>query len=139
MAAPSTKTRKATPAKRKFTLAEANRALPLVSRIVRDIVNAHERATELQTKLEEALPAKLVAAAQEQLDSTLDRLQDYVDELDVLGIELKDYEAGLIDFRGRHQGRDVYLCWKLGEEKVSHWHEIQAGFSGRQPASKLEE
>jgi hypothetical protein len=126
--------------KRRYTLAEANRALPLVTRIVRDIVNAHERATQLQAKIEE-LPAaaKDSAYAQDQLDSALDRLQDYVDELGTLGIELKDYETGLIDFPGRHEGRDVFLCWKLGEEKVGHWHEMHAGFAGRQPASKLRE
>lgn len=126
--------------KRRYTLAEANRALPLVTRIVRDIVNAHERATQLQAKIEE-LPAaaKDSAYAQDQLDSALDRLQDYVDELGTLGIELKDYETGLIDFPGRHEGRDVLLCWKLGEERVGHWHEVHAGFAGRQPVSKLRE
>jgi hypothetical protein len=126
--------------KRRYTLAEANRALPLVTRIVRDIVNAHERATQLQAKIEE-LPAaaKDSAYAQDQLDSALDRLQDYVDELAALAIELKDYETGLIDFPGRHEGRDVFLCWKLGEERVGHWHEVHAGFAGRQPVSKLRE
>jgi hypothetical protein len=125
--------------KRRYTLAEANRALPLVTRIVRDIVNAHERATQLQAKIEELPAARDSAQVQGQLDSALDRLQDYVDELAVLGIELKDYETGLIDFPGRHEGRDVFLCWKLGEERVGHWHEVHAGFAGRQPASKLRE
>jgi hypothetical protein len=125
--------------KRRYTLAEANRALPLVTRIVRDIVNSHERATQLQAKIEELPSGKDSASAQTQLDSALDRLQDYVDELSALGVELKDYETGLIDFTGRHEGRDVCLCWKLGEEKVAHWHEIHAGFAGRQSASKLRE
>jgi hypothetical protein len=125
--------------KRRFTLAEANRSLPLVGRIVRDVVNSHERATQIQSKIEESAQAKETLALQAQLDGTLERLQDYVDELTALNIELKDYETGLIDFPGRHQGRDVFLCWKLGEEKVGHWHELHAGFSGRQPASKLQE
>jgi hypothetical protein len=125
--------------KRRYTLGEANRALPLVTRIVRDIVNAHERATQLQAKIEELPGAKEAAHAQDQLDSALDRLQDYVDELAALGVELKDYETGLIDFPGRHDGRDVCLCWKLGEERVGHWHEVHAGFAGRQPVSKLRE
>ena len=125
--------------KRRFTLAEANRSLPLVTRIVRDVVNSHERATQLQSKIEESSNAKESLGLQQQLDSTLERLQDYVDELGVMSIELKDYETGLIDFPGRHQGRDVYLCWKLGEEKVTHWHELHAGYAGRQPATKLQE
>ena len=142
MAAPqfsTSKSKSAARPKRRFTLAEANRSLPLVGRIVRDIVNCHERATQLQGRIEECKSAKETLLMQEQLDSILERLQDYVDELSEISIDLKDYETGLIDFPGRHQGRDVCLCWKLGEEKVAHWHELHAGFAGRQPAAKLQE
>lgn len=125
--------------RRRFTLAEANRSLTLVMRIVRDIVNTHERATQLQAKLEEAATAKVMGGTQGQLDATLEQLQSYVDELDTVGVELKDYEAGLIDFPGRHQGRDVCLCWKLGEENIGYWHEIHTGYAGRQPISTLVE
>lgn len=121
-----------------FTLAEANRSLPLVRRVVRDIVNAHQRATQLQAKLEET-GRKEAAAIQSQLDRALADLQEYVDELSSIGIELKDYQTGLIDFPGHHQHRDVYLCWRLGEEKVEHWHELHTGFSGRRPIATLEE
>src|SRR3954471_23951109 len=124
-------------ARRRFTLDQANKALPLVTRIVRDIVNTHERATQLQAKLEESTGRE--TALQSQLDSALEQLQVYVDELGGIGAELKDYESGLIDFPGRHQGRDVYLCWKLGEEKVDYWHELHSGYAGRQSTSTLEE
>jgi len=139
MAAPqfSTSGTKPTKARRRFTLDQANKALPLVTRIVRDIVNTHERATQLQAKLEESTGRE--SALQAQLDSALEQLQDYVDELGSIGVELKDYESGLIDFPGRHQGRDVYLCWKLGEDKVTHWHELHSGYAGRQSTSTLEE
>jgi len=50
-----------------------------------------------------------------------------------LGVEVKDLEMGLVDFRAEMDGRDVYLCWKLGEERVSYWHEIDAGYASRQP------
>lgn len=125
-------------AKTWFTVAEANRSLSLVRRIVRDIVNAHQRATQLQAKLEDAA-GKEAASLQNQLETSLGDLQEYVDELTGIGVELKDYQTGLIDFPGRHQHRDVYLCWRLGEEKVEHWHELHTGFSGRQPISSLEE
>jgi len=125
-------------ARRRFSLDQANRSLPLVSRIVRDIVNTHERVAQLQARIDE-MPAKETALIQQQLDEAMENLQDYVDELGVIGVELKDYETGLIDFPGRHQGRDIYLCWRLGEDKVDHWHELQAGFAGRQPATKLQE
>jgi hypothetical protein len=125
--------------RRRFTLAEANRSLTLVQRIVRDIVNTHERATQLQGRLEESTSARDLAGMQSQLDAAIGQLQGYVDELDSVGAELKDYEAGLIDFPGRHQGHDVSLCWKLGEEKIGHWHELQTGYAGRQPISTLVE
>ena len=121
-----------------FRVAEANRSLPLVKRIVRDIVNAHQRATQLQGKIEAAKGAA-AAALQSQADAAMADLQEYVDELSGLGIELKDYETGLIDFPGRHQHRDVYLCWRLGEEKVEYWHELHTGYPGRHSISTLEE
>ena len=139
MAAPQFSTSGTKPSKtrRRFTLEAANKALPLVTRIVRDIVNTHERATQLQAKLEESTGRE--TALQSQLDSALEQLQDYVDELGSIGVELKDYESGLIDFPGRHQGRDIYLCWKLGEEMITHWHELHSGYAGRQSTSTLEE
>jgi hypothetical protein len=121
-----------------FTLREANRALPLVRRVVRDIVNTHQRATQLQARIEDAGPGE-AAALHVQLEAALDSLQEYVDELTSIGVELKDYQTGLIDFPGRHQHRDVYLCWRLGEEEIGYWHELHTGFSGRQPISTLEE
>ena len=131
--------RNASRPRKRFTLEQANSSLPLVTRIVRDIVNTHERVTQLQARLEEAPVAKNASAIQDQLDSAMAELQEYVEELGRIGIELKDYEAGLVDFPGRHQGRDIFLCWRMGEEKVLHWHELHTGFAGRLPISKLEE
>src|SRR3954465_9233061 len=127
--------------KRRFSLKEANRSLPLVSRIVGDIVAAHNAATQLQSKLESNAPkdAKDSAAAERELETKLERLQVLVDELTEVGVELKDYSMGLVDFVGRHQGRDVYLCWKLGEAKIGYWHELHTGFAGRQPVATLQE
>ena len=123
---------------RKFTLEQANKTLPLVKRIVADIVKMHERASQNQLRVEKAKGADQ-QSAQRELDASVDRLQDLVDELSEVGCELKDYETGLIDFVGRHEGHDVYLCWKLGEEKITHWHELDAGFAGRKPVSQLHE
>jgi hypothetical protein len=124
---------------RKFTLEQANRALPLVKRSVADIVRAHAQAADCREKLERTMSAKETQSIQQDLDYAINRLQDLVDELSDVGVELKDYEAGLVDFVGRHDGRDVDLCWKLGEEQITHWHEISAGFAGRQPVSTLRE
>ena len=124
--------------RRRFSLEQANKALPLVKRVVGDIVEARERATQLQAQLE-ASTGKVHESVQSQLDGTIDRLHVYLDELTEIGCELKDFQVGLVDFIGRHQGREIYLCWKLGEEKIAYFHEINAGFAGRMPVSMLEE
>ena len=126
--------------KRRFTLEQANRTLPLVSRIVADIVKVHKNATALQGQLERLSPnSKNRPPIEKDLEATLDRLRKFLDELSDIGCELKDFQTGLVDFVGRHQNRDVYLCWKLGEANVGHWHELDAGAAGRQPVDTLEE
>lgn len=133
--------------KRRFSLQDANRSLPLVQRVVGDIVKTHAQAMRLQRETErqpstshkQSAPQPPQAAVQWQLDACMNLLEDFVDELSEIGCELKDYQTGLIDFVGRHEGRDVYLCWKLGEERITHWHELDSGFAGRQSVSKLRE
>ena len=136
----SPSSRPSTPARpaRRFTLAQANRALPLVARIVADVVKTHDRAMALQAAAD-AGRGTTPAAAHRDLDAAMDRLQDYVAELTEIGCELKDYRTGLVDFVGRHQGRDVLLCWRLGEDRVGFWHELNAGVAGRRPVSQLDE
>ena len=128
--------------KRRFSLEQANRSLPLVKRVVGDIVQTHAQAMKLQHEVERQASSKTgtgLKSMQEQLDSCMNKLEDFVDELSEIGCELKDYQAGLIDFVGKHEGRDVYLCWKLGEDHITHWHELDSGFAGRQSISKLRE
>ena len=116
----------------------ANKSLPLVKRIVADIVAGHATVSACRARLEKAA-AKEQAGVQRELDAAVVRLEALVDELSNVGVELKDYETGLVDFIGRHDGRDVYLCWKLGEERIGYFHELNAGFAGRKPVSQLKE
>jgi hypothetical protein len=125
-------------AKRRFTIAEANRAVPLVSRIVADIVHTHTQAIFTQGRIGRA-NSKEQQTLQPELDKLLERLEDYVDELTEIGCDLKDYTLGLVDFTGTHMGRDVCLCWKLGEPTIGHWHEQDEGFSGRRGIETLQE
>ena len=60
-------------------------------------------------------------------------MHEFVEELRQLGVEPKSGVEGLIDFPSMYEGRLVYLCWKLGEESVGYWHELDAGFAGRRP------
>jgi len=124
--------------RRRFTLEQAIKSLPLVRRIVGDIVRTHAEAAMLQQQHERA-GARDQKPLQGRLEQVMHRLEDYVDELSEIGCELKDYHVGLIDFTGRHQGRDICLCWKLGEETITHWHELNTGFAGRKPVSLLQQ
>ena len=123
---------------RRFTVDQANKTLPLVKRIVADIVRTHGEIGQLQSQLEAAKAAQQ-QPIQAKLSKDLEHLQDYVDELTEVGCELKDFRLGLIDFIGRHDGRDVCLCWKLGEEKIFFWHDLRTGYNGRQPITTLRE
>src|SRR5262245_45892049 len=118
-----------------FTIEEANNALPLVKAIVADIVRQFRDISERRERLQQILgvrgskgrPAndpygEEVAQVEADLENEMAVLQGYVEELEKLGVEVKDPSRGLVDFRARMDGREVYLCWLLGEEEVSHWH-----------------
>ncbi len=123
---------------RRFTLEQANKSLVLVRRIAGDVANCHSRILKLQVKVEHASPKDSPIYTGE-LEAAVERMGELVGELNDLGIELRDASTGLVDFVGRHKGRDVYLCWKLGEDTISHWHELGAGYAGRQAIGTLDE
>lgn len=130
----------AAPRKRRtFSLIEANRSLPLVQRIVRDIVDTHAECSHLQASIEATPKGKKIDELEAKLEGRLSRLHGLVEEINTVGCELKDCSTGLIDYLSRHQGRDIYLCWKLGEERINYWHELHSGFAGRQPVSVLQD
>lgn len=128
--------------KKFFTPAEANAALPLVRAIIQDITQLaaslrerHERLTRVRSnsriKIGDSHEEELKSVEQE-FERDQERMQEYEQELRHLGVELKDHDTGLLDFPCLMNGREVYLCWRLGEAEVAHWHELDAGFSGRQ-------
>ena len=128
------------PPKRKlYTLEEANAMLPLLRVILRDITTLavelrgqYERLIRMQETdgLDEAHKEE-VQHLVEEFERGQDKMREYEQELEKLDVELKDYTTGLIDFRALRDGREVYLCWKLDEPEVTHWHELNAGFQGR--------
>ncbi len=134
-----------------FTVEEANKALPLVRMIVTDIVRQDRIVEDLQQRLSSLtkerrrpsndLYAEELAQSQAELDAEELKLRSYVEELRRLGVEFKGPD-GLCDFYSMMDGREVFLCWRLGEPEVSFWHDLDAGFAGRQPLSasrKLQE
>uniref|UniRef100_A0A7C4LPL5 DUF2203 family protein n=1 Tax=Schlesneria paludicola TaxID=360056 RepID=A0A7C4LPL5_9PLAN len=131
---------------RQFTVASANRTLPLVRMIVADIVELYRDVRERRDRLEalnrsrrptpqrEADPYREeVEEVERQLEQDEQRIQSYVNELHDLGVELKDPVEGLVDFPTTIDGQAAYLCWKLGEVEVGYWHSLDSGFAGRQP------
>lgn len=125
-----------------FTAAQANAMLPLVRSITTDIVTRANDLRDRQERIERIRSSAALssgdayAAEIGQAESELEREQDQLlecqAELAKLGVEIKDFFTGLVDFPSRMDDRVVYLCWRLGEPSVAHWHELDAGFSGRQ-------
>lgn len=125
-----------------FTLEEANRTLPLVKRIVGDIVVAHralqERAAEFSAIDPEAGGAdERRGELRRQIDALTEQVNAYIGELHRLGCVFKGFEEGLVDFYTLRGDRPVFLCWKLGEDEIEWWHEMHAGYAGRQPLTAL--
>jgi hypothetical protein len=125
-----------------FTVDHANRTLPLVRRIVEDVVREHKRWQEAIVELDllvsgvrtEAPNARAVALERE-IQAIAREIDIFQGELEALGIQLKDRRIGLIDFPSEMEGRNVLLCWRLGEPSVQYWHDENVGYAGRQPLS----
>ena len=125
-----------------FTVDHANRTLPLVRRIVDDVVREHQRWQEAIAELD-LLVSGIHADRPDSRATTLEReiqrvardIDEFEHELEILGIQLKDRRIGLIDFPSEMEGRRVLLCWRLGEESVQFWHDEASGYAGRQPLS----
>jgi hypothetical protein len=125
-----------------FTVDHANRTLPLVRRIVEDIVREHRRWQEAIVELDllvsgvrADLPDPRAAALEKEIQSIAKEIDGFQGELETLGIQLKDRRIGLIDFPSELDGRRVLLCWRLGESSVQFWHDESSGYAGRQPLS----
>jgi hypothetical protein len=121
-----------------FTIEEANALLPSVRQILKKIQRSRGRlkAFGKQAKLaaEGAEQGGGGMAAGAQYAIILTDLTEQMAELDDIGVQLKDFERGLIDFPSMRDGRVVLLCWQLGEgDELEFWHDVDAGFSGRTP------
>jgi hypothetical protein len=72
-----------------------------------------------------------------RMQGVIDQMSAAVARIDALGIALRDIESGLIDFPALASGRQIWLCWRLGETDITHWHELEAGFGARRPLAEL--
>ena len=124
-----------------FTLAEAERTLPLVKRIVVDLQHeyalwraavGHFELVSAGSRADAEMPPE-VAVAEREVHVLAERVAGLLAELEAIGCIPKGIEAGLVDFYALREDRLVYLCWRLGETHIDHWHELDVGFDGRRP------
>ena len=127
---------------RYFRLAEAERLLPEVERHLRDALfhkaeyeRVHQEIESTLERVRQSGGARMNPSKQLELrverDGSVRKLQEVMAEIEQLGAQVKDLEIGLLDFMARYQGRDVCLCWKLGEDAIRFWHGAEEGFRGR--------
>ncbi len=133
-----------------FTVEEANQLLPQVAQILRQLRGCRDgiRKLEDQRAVEELSwlredgsvspnAQKEVARIGNAIEAKADLFEDQLQRLNALGIQLKDLEEGLVDFFAARDDALIYLCWKEGEERIRFWHDLNSGFSGRQPIETL--
>jgi hypothetical protein len=127
---------------RLFTREEANAFLPHIAPLLWELQRLNEKLMAASRQLADlqatmsgnghGLDVGMARARSEQAQTTLE-ISSMIEKITTMGVEVKDLDQGLIDFRSEMKGRVVYLCWKLGEENIGWWHELDIGFAGRQP------
>lgn len=125
---------------RQFTVGQANATLPLVRRVVRDLLELHPR-WRAAVALFEAEQGNVSAAGESDASRTArleaarlaGEIEACLHELEQIGCVFKGFDSGLVDFPATLDDREIYLCWQFGEESVQFWHEIDGGFNGRRP------
>jgi len=134
-------------AAKRFTLEDAEALLPYLAPALyqlQRVKHEHDEALQHLTALGQKTKSNGhgmdtgLAQARQTVDRTSALINGLIEKVQEMGCELKDPDTGLVDFRAERGGREVYLCWKLGEEHVAHWHELDTGFAGRQPLETTE-
>ena len=116
-----------------FTPEEANRLLPDITRSLEVVRQARQIVLAGGERLRRQAVLNGGGPAHKEYSEALATLRQEVESLTEKGVILRDAENGLVDFPARVDGRDVFLCWHLGEDRVAFWHGPESGFSGRTP------
>jgi hypothetical protein len=120
---------------RHYTLEQANAALPWVTERIERLREAQALLTEKEARdaLSEAAPGNGGGEPGQVVSEGFLALRSGLAELEAMEIVLRDLDRGLVDFPALREEREVYLCWVEGEDEISFWHELEAGYAGRQP------
>jgi hypothetical protein len=131
-------------ANRTFTLNEALDLLPILETLIRRAASSKMRASEIDAQFQQvnqrimmhggvSLDILPLARLRAERDKLAQGITDALSEITAMGVQVKDLETGLLDFPCVVDGKVVLLCWKLGEETITHWHGVDEGFAGRKP------
>jgi hypothetical protein len=129
---------------RSFTLDEAQTLLPILESLLAQAINGKKLIEEVDAELQETAHRVFLnggtlvnvvhlARRKAEREKAIQRLKDAIAEIDATGVQVKDLDIGLLDFPCQVEGEIILLCWKRGEEKITHWHSTSEGFAGRKP------
>jgi hypothetical protein len=134
-------------ADRTFTLQEAQNLLPVLESLLRAAMDRKKLIEAVDNELQELAHRVLMsggllvnvvqmARRKAEREKAIHRVKDTLAEINAIGVQVKDIEIGLLDFPCKVEGRIVLLCWKLGEQGITHWHTSSEGFAGRKPVDE---
>lgn len=129
---------------RTFTLDEAHELLPVLESLLRQAISGKQQIEEIDKEFKDVthrvfltggmlLPLVRLARRKAEREKAAQQVKDAVSEINATGVQVKDLDIGLLDFPCAVDGHTVLLCWKLGENKITHWHGLQEGYAGRKP------
>ena len=130
-----------------FTLEEAQSLLPVMESLLKRAIEGKQLAQEAELGLSELarriylsggmrVDTDKVAKLRAELEGQVQQVRESVAEIDSIGVQVKDLDAGLLDFPCRLDDQVVLLCWRMGEPAIEHWHTVEAGLQGRQPVDE---
>jgi hypothetical protein len=130
-----------------FTLDEAQSLLPVLESLLKRAIEGKKAAEEVELALADLarriylsggmrVDGAKVAKQRAKIEAHLKLVRESIAEIDAIGVQVKDMEAGLLDFPCRMDDQVVLLCWRMGETSIEHWHTLESGFQGRQPVDE---
>jgi hypothetical protein len=130
-----------------FTLDEAQSLVPVLESLLKRAIEAKQAADAVESELSDLarriylsggmrVDTAKVARQRAEIETHLKLARESIAEIDSIGVQVKDIDAGLLDFPCNLDGEVVLLCWRMGETSIEHWHTMDSGFQGRQPVDE---
>jgi len=127
-----------------FTLDEAQALVPVLEALLKRGIEAKQAAEKISEDLQQLsqrifmsggmhVDVGRVGRQRAEMEAHIQKAKDAIEEIDSIGVQVKDLDIGLLDFPCKVDEEIVRLCWKMGEAKITHWHTVESGFQGRQP------